>query len=110
MAGRSYYSLFLAIRTRVLAAAGRPLDSKVGHGELSNALHSATEPQMSALGKLLQDLYDCRQQADYRLVPTNAAGKKAEKLDAMRRMAELVADALNRLDALDFAGVAARLP
>ncbi len=114
MAGRSYYCLFLAVRIKVLAAAKRPIDSKVERGALSNALFASTDPasaaQMQALGKLLQELYDCRQQADYRIVPTNKAGQKAQRLDVMRRMSELVADALNRLDGLDFSGAAAKLP
>lgn len=113
MAGRSYYSLFLAVRTKVLAAGGRGLDSRVKHGDLSDALFSCSDPAqkdaMAALGKLLRELYECREQADYRLVLNNAHGRRVEKPTAMKSLAERTADALNRIEKLDFSGVAPHL-
>ena len=108
MWGRAYYSLFLAVRTKVRDAEGAPThgrDDNVDHGTLRNSLYSSGSADLVALAKVLEELYERRRQADYVLEPEARWGKELKPKKADRRAQQVEAIIRSKLPSIDFSPV-----
>ena len=108
MWGRAYYSLFLAVRSKIRDAEGAPAhgrNDKIDHGALRNSLYNSRSPDLAALAKVLEELYEGRRQADYVLDPeAHWANKlKPTKADHMAKKVEAIIR--SDLPSIDFAPV-----
>jgi hypothetical protein len=109
--GRAYYALFLGIRAEVCRQHGKNVDSGVQHGTLKDDLYAAGangRPELTALAKLLSDVYDARRQADYKLVPAAPYEKELAKPAFADNLTKQVSAALRKLPTMDLKVVACR--
>lgn len=103
--GRAYYGLFLAVRAAICTVAKKSVDDDIGHGALTNLLFSTRKDPLIALGAILNDLYEVRQKADYKLNPQAAwATRLADPKYAELRVKQ-AEEALRELPKLDLTPV-----
>lgn len=104
--GRAYYALFLATRVALRNAQGRDIDVRIrNHGRLTDHLFSSHDDGLIALGKVLQELYDHRQKADYVLAPKEGWHKKISVPATASLKAKVAQNAIERIESLDFSPI-----
>lgn len=110
--GRAYYALFLAVRTEIWRAEGRPIHGRgdeVEHGALTDVLFSSDNPKHKALGRALEDLYTARKKADYVLEPSEPWNKRIHKAEKAREFAKRAQSLIRQLDNIDFTDLTGQL-
>ncbi len=102
--GRAYYALMLAVRAAIRTAEHKSIDLSIeDHGHLWRTLEDSGAPQLMSIGKLLKELYEARQKADYHLDPADFRWvKKLADPRFARANAEIAKDAIGRLPGYDF--------
>src|SRR5436309_399381 len=105
--GRAYYALMLALRVAIRNAQKKSPDLGFGdHGHLWRTLEDSGVPQLMSLGKVLKDLYEAREKADYHLDPPEPKWVKNLADPRFGRMhAEIAKNAISRLSRYDFTAV-----
>jgi uncharacterized protein (UPF0332 family) len=99
--GRAYYGLFLAVRAAICTVAKKSVDDNIGHGALTNLLFGTKQDPLIALGAILNDLYDARQKADYKLNPDPAWTRRLSDPKYAELRVKQAEDALRQLPKLD---------
>ena len=110
--GRVYYSLMLAVRAAIRKAENKSVDLEIeDHGKLWRTLQETDDSKLQALGKLLEDYYSARKQADYVLDSPNPRWDKwFSDPRLVRTEAEVAADTIeNRIPKYDFGPVLGKL-
>ncbi len=103
--GRAYYGLFLAVRAAVCTAAKKSVDDNIGHGDLTNLLFKTRQDPLIALGAVLNDLYEARRRADYKLDPGAPWAKRVADPKYAELRVKQAEDALRKLPQLDLTPV-----
>ena len=109
---RSYYSLFLAVRSAIRAAEGRStsgVSDHVDHGRLAAALYATHDHGLEGIAKNLETLYELRRTADYVLLPKPAHKDPCEKPSKARLLAKVVEADLRRIPSLDWILLAGKI-